>query len=390
MTAGTETSFEYIDTEKALRSVAARIKNAAHVAVDTEANSLHRYFERVCLIQLTIDGEHFIVDPLVDLDYDRFMRVLGGKKLFLHGADYDLRMLRASFDFSPRGGVFDTMVAAQLLGYEQFGLAALASHFCDVTLSKDGQKSDWTQRPLSASQLRYASDDTRYLETIADGLKKELESLGRLAWHDEACARVVEASASTSTRDPDDEWRIRGLGKLKRREVALARELWYWRDKESQCADRPPFKVLGNRQLIELAIWAVVHPRQGLDHGPSLPRNCTGRRFKALERAVQRGRGLSESQWPEVRRHKQPGPYEPECRELTDALRTASAKVAEGLKIEPAVLGSKAAMATVARNRPESVEEMVACGPIMKWQAELLAPVAREVYAKFDGRSGQD
>src|SRR5690606_29025346 len=143
----------------------------------------------------TFHGENWIVDPLAHLDLSRFLSVLSEKPLLLHGGDYDLRMLRTSLDFQPRGEVFDTMLAAQVLGCDQVGLAALADRYLGVTLSKHSQKSNWAQRPLQPKQLAYAVDDTRHLEALADRLTAEMEALGRVHWHRSMCRRMVHSAS---------------------------------------------------------------------------------------------------------------------------------------------------------------------------------------------------
>ncbi|MFW6162445.1 MAG: ribonuclease D, partial [Planctomycetota bacterium] len=131
--------------------------------------------------------------------------------LVFHGADYDLRLMRSSFGFRPGGGVFDTMIAAQLLGHERLGLAALVEHYFGVELSKKGKRSNWSRRPLKPAQLRYASDDVRYLGGLADRLEADLRRLGRLEWHGQSCAAVVEATAQDRHQDARRVWRIKGL-----------------------------------------------------------------------------------------------------------------------------------------------------------------------------------
>src|SRR5262245_16895780 len=144
--------YVYVREPASLQTLLERIEVAERIALDTEADSLHNYFEKVCLVQLSLDGEHYLVDPLARLDLSGLLQALTDKPLILHGGDYDLRMLRVSMEFRPRGEVFDTMIAAQLLGLEQIGLAALTGRFFAVTIGKDGQKSDWSRRPLSGKQ----------------------------------------------------------------------------------------------------------------------------------------------------------------------------------------------------------------------------------------------
>ncbi len=370
-------------TPAALAAVVERLRGASRLALDTEADSLHHHFEKVCLIQISHGGEDFLVDPLADLDLSALLRVLADKPLILHGADYDLRMLRASFDFQPRGEVFDTMLAAQLLGFQQIGLAAIAERFLGVTLCKQSQRSNWAQRPLTPRQIQYAMDDTRHLGAIADSLGSELRRLGRVEWHRETCQRVVEATAQPRERDPDLVWRIRGAGRLKRHELAHLRELWRWRDGEAQRVDRPAFKIIGNEPLLELATWAVAHPNASLEKGPKLPRHCTGRRLAALRHAIEQARDLPEAEWPE-RRRIQRGPRTDDCRPLIDALRAEGARVAKELDIEPSVLAPRAALEAIARSRPQTTEDILACDSLMRWQVEQLGPGILRAVAQID------
>jgi len=223
------------------------MESAPRLALDTEADSLHHYFEKVCLIQISAGAEHVIVDPLAGLDLSPLLRLLSNKSLTMHGAAYDLRILRASFGFRPTAPVFDTLLAAQLLGYPHLGLAALVDRFFQVTLPKTSQRYNWSLRPLPVEVLDYASDDTRYLEPLRDILAAEIEKLGRSRWLAENCEAMVQAALSDKPKPgPDEEWRIKGSRDLDRRELAYLRALWYWRDRLARESDLPPFKIFGN------------------------------------------------------------------------------------------------------------------------------------------------
>ena len=354
-----------------LAELVARLSGTARVALDTEADSLYHYREKLCVFQLSFAGGDYIVDPLAGLDLTGLARVLAEKQLIIHGADYDLRLMRASLGFRPNGEVFDTMLAAQLLGYRQFGLAALAERFFGVTLSKQGQKSDWSRRPLTPGQLDYLALDTHYLEGIAARLGEELRGRGRTEWHRESCGRVVSATAEDAPRNGAESWRLKGTGRLDRRQLCYLRELWRWRDEEARGADLPPFKVLGNEGLISLALAASAGGRGFSLAGVRLPRTCVGRRLAALEAALQRAHGMGEEGWPApvLRRV---GEWYPAG--LAERLREKCARLAGELGIEASVIASRAALISVARSRPRSAEELAACGPLMRWQAELLGP----------------
>ena len=372
MPAGSLPSYSYIDSDSALDQVLKRVESVDRVAIDTEANSLHRYFERVCLIQLTLDDEHFIVDPLAEIDINKLLDAIAQKRLIFHAADYDLRIMRASFDFQPQNDVFDTMIAAQLLGREELGLAALVLAHFDFTLSKRGQKSDWTRRPLTDGQLAYAVHDTRFLLQLAEELEGELSRLGRSHWHRQSCDRMIQGALKEQEPDPDTVWRIRGLGGCSLRELALVRELWHWRDGEARKADRPPFKILGNQQLVDLAKWAAANDNGSFSHAPGSPRHLNTAQQRRLDRAVCKARDLSESQWPTLRKRKGPPSPRLDIKPVLETLRVERDRIADELKVPPAVIAPRAALEAIARTRPETPDEMVNATSLLPWQAELL------------------
>ncbi|HEY7221162.1 MAG TPA: HRDC domain-containing protein, partial [Candidatus Binatia bacterium] len=297
---------------------------------------------------------------------------LAGKPLILHGGDFDLRMMRASLGFRARREVFDTMIAAQLLGIEHIGLAALVERFLGVIIKKTGQKSDWSRRPLSEKQLSYAVNDTRFLEPLADCLARGLGERDRLAWHVESCRAMVQSTDRDKSRDPDDAWRINGAGRLTRRQLAYLRALWHWRDEHARRENQPPFRIFGNQQLLELITWAESHPGAPLQQGPKLPRNIRGSLLTTLEEALARAAGMSQSQWPELRRRERPEPPSAECLERIDALRDECARVAKDLGIAASTLAPKAALEAIARSRPRTIDEIMESAGLLRWQAELV------------------
>jgi ribonuclease D len=168
-----------IAEEKALADFVARLASCDRIAIDTEADSLHCYFEKVCLIQISGGSEHVLVDPLAEIDLQPLTDTLCSRRLVSHGADYDLRLLRRTGRFGP-ADLFDTMIASRLVGKTAFGLAALVKEYFGIELSKASQKANWAIRPLPPEMLEYAINDTRYLLEIADILEADLRRLGRL------------------------------------------------------------------------------------------------------------------------------------------------------------------------------------------------------------------
>ena len=371
-------SYIYVRAHAVLEKLNERINTTARVAVDTEADSLHNYFEKVCLIQLSIEGDHYLVDPLAGLELRGFLTALASKPLIFHAGDYDLRILRASTGFRPNSEIFDTMIAAQLLGIEQIGLAAVIERCFAITIGKEGQKSDWSLRPLSEKQLQYAVNDTRYLESLADRLADELEAKGRLEWHRESCRAMVQASGRDNPRDPEDSWRLKGAGRLTRRQLAYLREVWRWRDGHAQRFNRPPFKIFGNQQIFDLIQWAEAHSNEPLDKGFKLPRNIKGALLTTLVESVARAAALAPADWPELKRHERGEAPSAESVTRANALRSACADIAKALEISPSVLAPRAALEAIARSQPRGIDEIMERGGLLRWQAEQIQGVVEK------------
>jgi ribonuclease D len=367
-----ESTYIYIRERAAMGKLIERIGAAEKVAVDTEADSLHNYFEKVCLIQLSLADEHYIVDPLCELDLTGFLEALAEKPLIVHGGDYDLRMMRASMGFEPGREVFDTMIAAQLLGIEQIGLAALIERFFGIAIGKEGQKSDWSRRPLSENQLRYAVNDTRFLKQLGDHLRRELSEQGRVDWHRESCRAMVQSTRRDSSRDPEEAWRVKGSGRFSRRQLAYLREIWRWRDQLARRANVPPFKVFGNEQIFEVLLWAESHPGVPLHQGLKLPRNLVGSRLSTLEEALTRAAEMPPAQWPEPIKHPRDQALSSQCKEQIDGLRGACARIAKELNIAASTLAPRAALEAIARSRPRTLDEIIKSSGLLRWQAELM------------------
>jgi ribonuclease D len=232
----------------------ARLQIEPRLAIDLEANSMHAYQEEVCLIQISIAHQDYIVDPLSDIDLAPFGDLLEDpdvEKVF-HAAEYDLFLMKRQFGWELRN-LFDTLWAARILGYQRYGLANMLEQFYDVSLNKRYQKSNWCRRPLSSAQLSYAQYDTHYLLRLRDDLAEELAETGRVEEAAEIFAEQSDVEPPDISFDPDSFWSIRGARKLSRRQQAILKALAIYRDKEAQRRDRPHFKVLGDRTLLDLA-----------------------------------------------------------------------------------------------------------------------------------------
>jgi ribonuclease D len=366
-------TFEYVNTAAAVASLAGEIDRAGRAAVDTEADSLHHYYHKVCLIQVAVGGVVYIVDPLCGVDLAPMLAALGRCPLVLHGADYDLRMLRRNFEFRATR-IFDTMVAAKLLGYDKISLAGLVERHFGLVLPKQGQKADWSRRPITPELLRYAANDTRFLEALAELLRAELIAMGRERWHEEMCARlIVEVEDDPRESDPEREWRIKGWRQLETpRALAILRELWHWREEEAKRVNLPSFRILGNETMVKLAQWA--EKETDFTTVPKLPRNCVGRRLHALRQAIGRGRQLPEDQLPQFQILRK-GERQPPVDDVVSRLKSARNDAAVRLGVDPGLLAPASTLECIARRRPADLEQMIRLCGLFRWQAEMVGSV---------------
>jgi ribonuclease D len=364
-----------------LASLIEQIESADRVAVDTEADSLHSYREKLCLLQISVpaagsmaggldtrpsvtpgdesarDVCDYIVDPLANIDLQSLRRALEAKEIVLHGADYDLRMLRRGLSLVP-SRIFDTLIAARLLGIREFSLATLVKRYFGVALLKGSQKANWAQRPLPAQMAEYAINDVHYLLALAEKLEAELDRCERRDWLRQSCQRAIEQAAVARVRSQDELWRIRGSGSLGGRSAAVLRALWQWREKEAERADRPPFHILQNDDLLKAAVSFA---------SGSVPdyRHFSHRRRQAFVEAAQGALQTPESKWPVSRRRLGTRPSA-ETVQRAEELRRRRDKSAEECELEPSFIAPRSTLEAIAADQTRAAALLV------PWQCELL------------------
>jgi ribonuclease D len=346
-----------LDRADALAEFLPHLEAHPRIAVDTEADSLHCYFEKLCLIQISVPGSHALVDPLAGFSLEPLFAVFTTKELIVHGADYDLRLLRRA-GLAGTIRVFDTMIAARLCGITEFSLAALIEKYFGVKLAKASQRANWAQRPLSPAMIEYAVNDTRFLHSLADIFGAELQRLGRREWFEQSCERAVRMTEVARERDLDDAWRIAGSGVLRGRAAAILRELWRWRDLEAKAADRPAFHILHNEQLIAAAAQ--------LDAGDVVSfKQLRGARLQRFREAVERALQVPENDWPKFLRNPRPRPTREEEIRFRE-LKTRRDEIATQLQLDPSLIAPKAILERLAVCDGEAAEKL------LPWQREML------------------
>jgi ribonuclease D len=348
---------EVIASVSQLAELLPEIESVDRVAIDTEADSLHCYREKLCLLQVSLPGRDYIVDPLAEVDLAPLGTALERKEIVLHGADFDLRLLRRGLNFTAQR-IFDTVIAARLLGIREFSLAALVKRYFDVELGKGSQKANWARRPLSARMLEYAMNDTHYLLPLVERLESQLKQFDRIDWLRQSCQRAVEQAAVERARDKDELWRIRGSGLLRGRAAAVLRALWQWREKEAEAADRPPFHILQNHELLNAA--ASFTSEKLPDY-----RHFSSRRRQAFRQAAQSAMQLSEEEWPVSLRRFGTRPSAGIIAR-TEELRRRRDRGTRDLDLEPAFIASRSTLEAIA------ADETCATTLLVPWQRELI------------------
>jgi ribonuclease D len=246
--------YTLISTTEDFRDVLGRLRESPRLAIDIEADSLYHYYEKVCLIQISNDRDTYILDPLKIEGIEALAPLMADpstEKVF-HAPSYDFYCLRRDYGFEFRN-IFDTHVAAQLLGYEFLGLSALMEEIMAIRHSKRRQRDDWSQRPLKTEQLEYAAMDTHHLLRLRDILEEQLIQKDRLGWAKEEFEMTAILERTPKEFDTEGFRRIKGCRDLSPQELVVLRSLYIFRDRIARELDVPPFKVLNNSVLIDLA-----------------------------------------------------------------------------------------------------------------------------------------
>jgi len=360
-------SYQLLDQPGSLPPLLAALDRVDEVSLDTEADNMYHYKTRVCLLQFLVGGDVFLVDVLTPgLKLEPLWKTLAKKHLLMHGSDFDIRLLHDLCRFRPKS-IFDTMLAAQLLGRQRIGLGSLLEDHFGVAVDKSGQKANWSQRPITSKLLNYAALDVWHLPALRDLLTRELVKLHRLPWLEQQCRAQIEAGMTGFAPATENDWRIGRSERLRGAGLGVLHAIWHWRESTAQRLDTPPFKVCGNALLVKLA--------EAAEHGETeatlLASVHLGRRhdrlFPSLAAAVRAGLARDPKTLP-----RRPG-RDPNHVSLTqaeiehqDRIKTDRDRVAQKLGFEPTLIANRSQLAQIARD-PEKIGDI-----LLPWQADLL------------------
>jgi len=356
--------YRFLDRGPQVAAFFAEVSAEPVLALDLEADSLHHYPEKICLVQISTPTTTAILDPLAAPEVlDGLESVLADAAVrkIVHGGDYDVRLLKRERGVRVRN-LFDTMIAAQFTGRERFGLAALLEEHFGVVLDKRHQRADWSRRPLGPALLAYAAGDTAHLHALCGLLAAQLAGLGRLGWAEEEF-RLLEQIEPGAPKKP---WclDLKGTGRLAPRQLARLQALLELREELARAGDRPPFMVLGNQTLID---WAQAPPagRCELLQTPGAGRSVLERVADRVLAALSLAEAVPEPECPRA---------EPQRRVVLDAgeasrlarLKAAREEAAKRLGLAVGLLVNGATLEKLAR------EGLAGAGLLKPWQAEAL------------------
>jgi ribonuclease D len=352
--------------EAALDRLASALAACPIVAVDTESNSLHAYRERVCLIQFSTPDADYIVDPITlpGLDALRPFFANPDQQKVFHAAEYDLICLRRDYryDFA---NIFDTMSAARTLGWPQVGLASILDSHFGVTMNKKYQRADWKRRPLTPEQLDYARLDTHYLVALRDKQLEALTDSGHWAEAHEEFERLARLRGDSDAAAPETAafWRVKGARDLTPAQAAVLQALFAYREQQAERLDRPPFKVMGEATLMELA-RRVPHRAEDLHGVPGMTPDQIQRHANGVLPAIRQGLAAPPLRAPQADREPD------EVQNRYDRLHTWRKNRARARGVESDVILPRTALWDLARRPPRTHGELAHIADFGPWRRE--------------------
>jgi ribonuclease D len=361
----------WIRTPTELRALAASVGGAGALALDTEADSLHHYPGKLCLVQVADDrGRAYLLDPLVLPSLSPLGLLCADPRIVkvFHAADNDLAYLKRLCGFT-FAGLFDTALAARFLGVSALSLDALLARYLGVEPLKSRQKDDWSRRPLSRAQEEYALNDVLHLIALRARLLDELRAAGRDEWVAEECAALAAASVPDRVVDPDAYFGLKGAKALDGRRLAVLRELYRAREALALELDRPPFMIIGHDALVALAAGRP-HTLDEILAVPGCSVRVVARAGGAILEAVARGETMLELPLP-VRRAPPTPPVTVAVRRRAEALRAWRTEAARELALDPGVLFPQRLIDRLASEPPRDLAALERVEGVRRWRVKL-------------------
>ncbi|MCG8620139.1 MAG: HRDC domain-containing protein [Desulfobacterales bacterium] len=362
--------YQFVDTDAALAEICRELENESLIGVDLEADSMHSFTEKICLIQIAGSQQAYLVDPFLISDFQPFSRILEKNDIIkvLHGSDFDVRSLDRELSVKIEN-LFDTEIACRFLNVKERGLGALLKNHFDVHVDKRFQKVDWSKRPLKQDMIEYSVGDVAHLEPLHDLLKDQLSDIGRLHWAQE------EFEAQARVRyEPNHQFplfkRFKGAGKMDNRRLAVLEELLKVRLAQAEKKDLPLFKIMSNQSILTMAQEQPKSVKAILDI-KALSKKQAGMYGDLCVDAIRTALALPHRELPSYPRTRMPRKT-PKILERIKQLKKMRERCSETIGMEPGFLINNAMISTLAFTPPSSEAELSAIENMRAWQVEAL------------------
>ena len=366
MNATDDIGYNIIESSSQLTQFVSQIENETAIGVDVEADSMYHFKEKVCLIQMATANINVVIDPLVIKDLSALKPIFKRSDILkiFHGADYDVRSLYRDFKFKINN-MFDTELASRFLGFPETGLEAVLKKKFAVTLDKKFQRKDWSRRPLPREMIAYAAEDARYLLPLAQDLTTELKDRGRFSWVLEECEILSKVRPNANGADPLFV-NFKGAGKLDPRSLAILEALLQCRREIARKKDRPLFRIIGARPLLDLAETKPTDMKQLEKSGALSPKQIDmyGRQ---LNEVINSAIKIPQEDLPVYPRRKAPR-VPASAAERVKSLRLWRDRQAQKLAMEPSLILTKSLISTLAVQKPAKISDLSRIQEIKKWQ----------------------
>ncbi len=356
-----------ITNHSELNRFAERLAKQRIIGVDLEADSMYHFREKVCLIQIATQRTTAVIDPLQVKNLAVLKPVFKRADILkvFHGADYDIRSLYRDFKISINN-LFDTELACRFLGIKETGLEAVLKKRYNVRLDKKYQRKDWSKRPLPQEMIAYAAKDVRYLIPLAKSLHQELKNKGRLSWVEEECRYLSRVRPTNNNTGPLFVG-FKGAGKLGPRGLAVLEELLQMRKKIAQQQDKPLFRIIGNKSVLKLAETRPSNLNR-LRKSEILGLKQFDRYGKDVVAAVTKALQMPSKSLPKYPRKSAPMVPAIVAKRVKE-LRTWRDRMARQLKVDPAIIGTKALISAIAVQQPVTMSSLSKIKELKTWQA---------------------
>lgn len=372
--------YQFVTTDKDLAQVCRKLEPCEIIGVDLEADSMHCFLEKICLIQIAGPNQAWLVDPFLINDFSPFSQILENPEIIkvFHGSDFDVRSLDRELSVEIEN-LFDTEIACRFLNIKARGLGALLKSYFDIDVDKKYQKVDWSRRPLKDEMIAYSVGDVATLVELHDLLKHRLEKIGRLAWAEEEFDLQARVKYESNHLRPLFK-KFKGAGKLDNRSLAVLEHLLEVRLCQAEKKDLPPFKIMSNQ-----SIMTMVQRRPGsveaiLKYRALSPKQA-GMYGQLCVKAIETALALPHRELPSYPRTRMPRKTSQVLGRI-DALKKMREAASRALAMEPGFLINNNMIAAVAADKPSSQDDLLQIPGMRNWQVEALGDRIMETLSR--------